>query len=162
VDLEGCWGWTGMVNESGYGMVRTDGRTKRRAHRVIWERYKGKIPPGMILHHKCQNRRCCNPDHLQMVTRAEHQALHMRPTNNRCGKGHEFTPENTYIRTGGTRVCRQCANERIKEWKAGAGREAERIRKTRYRARLKIQKVLAAFGDPGWSFPESLAAVPPA
>jgi hypothetical protein len=61
----------------------------------MWERYKGSIMPGMILHHKCQNRRCCNPDHLEMVIRKEHQALHMRPTNNWCGKGHQFTPENT-------------------------------------------------------------------
>ena len=38
--------------------------------------------------------------------------------SDRCGKGHQFTPENTYIRTGGARVCRQCANERIKDWKA--------------------------------------------
>ena len=119
VEWEGCCVWTGGLNEKGYGMVRTDCRTKRRAHRVIWEKYKGKIVAGMVLHHKCRNRRCCNPEHLEMVTRAEHVALHMeRPTSNRCGKGHEFTPENTYIRTGGARVCRKCANEGIKDWKA--------------------------------------------
>ena len=44
----GCWEWMGGLNESGYGMMRTDGRTKRRAHRAMWERYKGKIPPGML------------------------------------------------------------------------------------------------------------------
>ena len=43
----------------------------------------------------------------------------MRPTNNWCGKGHQYTPENTYIRTGGARVCRKCANERI-NWKGPA------------------------------------------
>ena len=57
--IGGCCVWMGGVERaSGYGMVRTDGRTKRRAHRVMWERYRGKIPPGMVLHHKCENRRC--------------------------------------------------------------------------------------------------------
>jgi HNH endonuclease len=91
-------------------MVRTDGRTKRRAHRVMREKYKGKITPGMVLHHKCQNRRCCNPDHLEMLSKSEHSALHRGNLIGRdgllshCRKGHEFTPENTYIRTGGARA----------------------------------------------------------
>jgi hypothetical protein len=38
----GCWEWMGGLNESWYGMVRTDGQTKRRAHRAMWERYKRK------------------------------------------------------------------------------------------------------------------------
>jgi len=36
---------------------------------------------------------------------------------NFCRKGHEFTPENTYIRKEGWRVCRKCNRERIKRWK---------------------------------------------
>jgi hypothetical protein len=133
VDMEGCWGWTRGLNGQGYGMVRTEGRIKRRAHRVMWERYKGKISPGLVLHHKCQNRRCVNPDHLEMVTRTEHSALHRGNLIGRdgllshCCKGHEFTPENTYIPAGRSRVCRQCAKERVKK----------------YEARQKIQKSLA-------------------
>ena len=152
-----------MLSEKGYGMVRTDGRTKRRAHRVMWERYKGKITPGMVLHHKCGNRRCVNPEHLEMVTRAQHLALHRGNLigrdglSDRCGKEHEFKPENTYIRTGGGRVCRQCAKERAKDWEAQYPekfRAYRKAQKARYRARLRIQKILAAFGDPGWSFPD--------
>jgi HNH endonuclease len=149
-----------MVNESGYGMVRTDGRTKRRAHRVMCERYKGKITPGMLLHHKCRNRRCCNPEHLEMVTRAQHSALHRGNLigrdglSDRCGKGHQFTPENTYIRTGGARVCRKCANERIKDWKARHP-DTQQAQRIRYQARLKIQNILASFGDPGWDIKAS-------
>jgi hypothetical protein len=45
-----------MMNESGYGMVRTNGRTKRRAHRVIWENYKGKSTPGMVLHRAARDK----------------------------------------------------------------------------------------------------------
>jgi hypothetical protein len=148
------------VEREGYGMVRTNGRTKRRAHRVMWEKYKGEIEAGKVLHHKCQNRRCVNPEHLQMLSRAEHTALHRGNLIGRdglishCRKGHEFTPENTYIRTGRARVCRQCAKERVKEWRERTGQAAIKAQKARYRARLRIQKILAAFGDPGWCFPE--------
>ena len=120
-DLDGCFVWMRGVDSHGYGRVRIGGGPQLRAHRVMWERHRGKVRPGMVLHHKCGNKRCVNPDHLEMLTPAEHLAVHMeRPTgrhglSDRCGKGHLFTPENTYIRTGGARVCRKCANERIKD-----------------------------------------------
>jgi hypothetical protein len=44
--MGGMLGWTGGLNGQGYGMVRTGGRNKRRAHRVIWEKYKGSIGEG--------------------------------------------------------------------------------------------------------------------
>jgi hypothetical protein len=152
VDWEGCWGWMGGLNEKGYGMVRSEGRTKRRVHRVMWERYRGKIPMGMVLHHRCQNRRCCNPEHLEMLTRPEHLAVHRGRgvLKDRCGKGHEFTPENTYKRSDGMRVCRECAKERLKKWGQGTGRVAIKVKRARYEARHRIQKILGSFGDWDW------------
>lgn len=35
-----------------------------------------------------------------------------QPTYGHCERGHEFTPENTYIRKVGKRECRTCTRER--------------------------------------------------
>jgi hypothetical protein len=76
--------WGGAVDAKGYGVV-TNRRTKRRAHRVIWEKYRGRIRKGYVLHHRCGNRRCCNLGHLEMVTPNQHADRHgvkLDPTQN--------------------------------------------------------------------------------
>jgi hypothetical protein len=72
----GCWNWTGYVEAGGYGLA-----SGRRAHRVAWERLVGPIPPGHDLHHKCGNRRCVNPEHLQPRFPREHRGRNGRLTD---------------------------------------------------------------------------------
>lgn len=75
VDLvTGCWDWAGFVNAGGYGLANTGSRaegTKRSilAHRLLYERRHGAIPAEKELDHLCRNRRCVNPDHMEVVTR---------------------------------------------------------------------------------------------
>jgi hypothetical protein len=70
----GCWVWTGLLTEDGYGRHTTaDGRDVR-AHRWAYEQIVGPIPAGLTLDHddqRCRNRACVRPDHLEPVTRAE-------------------------------------------------------------------------------------------
>ena len=71
VDAAGdCWEWTGHKNERGYGVVMID-RVQGPVHRRVWEILVGPIPEGFEIDHLCKNRACCNPDHLEPVTRAE-------------------------------------------------------------------------------------------
>ncbi len=42
-------------------------------HRVVWTHYNGYIPPKKQIDHRCENRLCCNPLHLQMVTHKRNQ-----------------------------------------------------------------------------------------
>lgn len=65
-----CWLWRGCVDSSGYGLVRIDGRLVK-AHRYAYERARGAIPPGLVVRHRCDVRRCCNPDHLETGTQAD-------------------------------------------------------------------------------------------
>jgi len=73
---DGCWEWTAGINNRGYGMVQTDGRTEP-AHRVIYQLLGGIIPPGMHVDHLCRNRSCVRPSHLEPVTVSENQSRGM-------------------------------------------------------------------------------------
>lgn len=129
-----CWLWQGNLNKAGYGQAYVPqkfgptGSKLPRIHRVAYQLLVGPIPKGLVIDHLCRNRSCCNPIHLEPVTLGENtrRGLHgaLRPegwsaskaalwarygiTETHCGKGHEFTPENTYVAKVGQRTCRRC------------------------------------------------------
>jgi hypothetical protein len=62
-------GLTGYVCKDGYGRFWT-GYKKHNAlsHRCYYEHVHGPLDPLQLLDHKCRNRACCNPDHLEPVS----------------------------------------------------------------------------------------------
>lgn len=70
VDKTGeCWIWTAGKYWDGYGKFALcfPGRkqVKIRSHRFAYMLFKGPIKKGMNILHSCDNRECCNPDHLE-------------------------------------------------------------------------------------------------
>ena len=65
IDNNECWNWNNSVNDSGYGKL-TLNRKQYRVHRITYELVNGKIEDKLLVRHKCDNRKCCNPDHLEL------------------------------------------------------------------------------------------------
>lgn len=131
----GCWFWTGQMTKNGYGRFRVQENMRKTfglAHIFSYRAYKGPIPKGMEIGHKCHDscgdcaggsscphRSCVNPDHLEAMTHKENLRRGRGPmpgalagaviqkAKTHCPRGHEYTPENLY-QTAKMRRCRTC------------------------------------------------------
>ena len=66
-DKDACWEWQAATLPTGYGAFMTKVSGLLRAPRVAYFIAKtnpNQIPDGLIVCHKCDNPRCCNPHHL--------------------------------------------------------------------------------------------------
>lgn len=120
----GCWEWAGQKSR-GYGVISDGAGKQHTAHRLVWEEMGGVLKEGLELDHLCKNRGCVNPAHIEQV----HHTINVRRggvngsnfTKTECKYGHEFTPENTYVRSNGWRSCRACDRRLMREHHARQG-----------------------------------------
>lgn len=72
----GCWDWNLSIGSHGYGNAiagpAVNGKPQVTvAHRVAYRAFVCDIPDKHQIDHRCLNRRCVNPDHLEAVTQQE-------------------------------------------------------------------------------------------
>ena len=65
----GCWEWQNGTHKFGHGKTSFRGEMLW-THRVAYEIYKGTIPEGAFVCHRCDNPPCGNPDHLFLGDRS--------------------------------------------------------------------------------------------
>lgn len=65
----GCWNWPSWNPVTGYGQMGFNGKTYgvHRLAYLVWRSEGYAIPRGWDVSHRCNNRRCCNPDHLDAL-----------------------------------------------------------------------------------------------
>jgi HNH endonuclease len=155
------WKWRGAhFKQTGYALFSVKGEDGKwrptTAHRIAWQLYVGPIPPGMVPDHvrgRCGDRGCVKaiadehgPAHLELVTARENMLRGDAPSaiavrTNRCQRGHEFTPENTYERWRNGKLkrdCRECARARDRV------RNKTEKRREHYRALYRRRKAEAS------------------
>jgi DNA-binding XRE family transcriptional regulator len=79
-DPDECWNWKAGKFPAGYGAIAIH-RKNKGAHRLAYEFTYGKIPNGLFVCHKCDNKSCCNPRHLFLGTNSDNM-------NDMYKKGH--------------------------------------------------------------------------
>lgn len=112
-----CWEWQASKSRDGYGgfTIGKNGQNGLyKAHRVAFNIFVGVIPEGKVIDHKCRNRKCCNPEHLEVVTPTQNtleNSLSFQAENavkTHCPQGHEYIGENLKYYPNGGRYCRLC------------------------------------------------------
>ena len=82
--MSNCVIWEGGCYKNGYGGIYDKNKKRMtQAHRYYYEQAYGDIPKGMLVRHICHNRKCINPEHLQLGT-------HQDNRNDDMTTGHQF------------------------------------------------------------------------
>jgi hypothetical protein len=118
--LTGCWLHVGSDNGNGYQRICIFGEGIESyhdyVHRFSYQYHVGPIPDGLVIDHKCRNRSCANPDHLEAVTSRENNARGESPwavstrSGWACRHGHPLSEKRTL--PNGESRCGVCLQEK--------------------------------------------------
>ena len=125
VEGQDCWVCTASTR-NGYGQWRIPRKLGNKvvyAHLYAYETLVGPIPEGYDIDHLCRNRACCNPGHMEPVTRSENMLRspelgkgNLKKTH--CPREHPLSGANLYVYPDGRRSCRECMRAATRKWRA--------------------------------------------
>lgn len=69
-----CWVWQKSFGSHGYGNIATGGSLNETVHRVSYEVFNGRIPAKAVIMHSCDNKKCCNPEHLSIGNQSKNMS----------------------------------------------------------------------------------------
>jgi hypothetical protein len=101
-DDNSCWEWTGARTDRGYGAVKAAGRCLH-SHRIAYELTHGPIPAGLLVRHRCDNKGCCRPSHLELGTVADNSrdmVARRRGSKGDKGLPYGVSPSRSHWRAG--------------------------------------------------------------
>ena len=79
-----CWVWQRCKDKNGYGKIWWEGKSHW-VHRIAYALLKGPIAEGLTVDHDwqagCDDRACCNPDHLVLMTQSENSSKRWEKAN---------------------------------------------------------------------------------
>lgn len=115
-----CWIWLKSINRGGYGKFSLKGK-QMAASRASYILHNNLISLSrdQIVCHKCNVRKCINPNHLYLgdhKTNAKDCAQsgsHGNKKKTVCSKGHALSKDNIYLYYSGgheRRICKKCRN----------------------------------------------------
>lgn len=70
-ETDECWNWKAGTQSKGYGSFGIGNGNTALAHRVAFELAFGENLEGLCVMHSCDNRICCNPNHLKLGSIAD-------------------------------------------------------------------------------------------
>jgi hypothetical protein len=88
---------------NGYVKVKNNGKSVR-LHRLIYEQNYGEIQEGLIVRHKCDNRNCINPEHLEVGTPKDN-------TRDMLERGRAYTGEQDGESNGNSKLTKEQVDE---------------------------------------------------
>lgn len=75
ISESGCWIYTGTKDRFGYGHFYYQ-QASYKAHRIAYYLTYGEITDRKVIDHKCRNKSCINPQHLEAVSQLENVLRH--------------------------------------------------------------------------------------
>jgi hypothetical protein len=96
----GCVEWSGSIQRQGYGTFKQGGKRGKAvlAHRFAWTSVHGTIPAGLHVLHSCDNKICCNVEHLSLgcpLDNAIDKAIKNRGAKSRRGLPYGVQPQSS-------------------------------------------------------------------
>lgn len=111
-----CWEWQRPPEKNGYGITNING-SNFKAHRLSYYLSFGDIPKGLLVLHKCDNRKCINPNHLFIGTTQDNAIDMINKGRGKveCGENHWANRHPEKVKRGETSGTSKLNNKIVNE-----------------------------------------------